>query len=170
MQKDKILDYFSWALLIISVLLLKVTSGYLENIIKGKRFVIEYTLSGIALASLWMYLLFRLNRKYFEGGEKRASAILSQFFSIIILTLFLSAFYNYYSGLKSTSIKKALIISKSKNIKSGRNYMHLKIDNREERFSPTAKEFDKLSENDTINLTIGKGKLGYEFIIAFNTN
>jgi hypothetical protein len=167
LQKDKLLDYFSWALLIISILLLKVTSGYLENIIRGKKFVLQYALSGVFLASVWMYLLYRLNRQYFEGGEKRASAILSQFFSIIILTLFLSAFYNYYSGMKSTFAKKAFIISKTTNLRSGRNYIHLKIDDREERFSPAHKEFNKLQENDTTNLTIGKGKLGYEFIISF---
>jgi hypothetical protein len=79
---DKILDYSSWGLLIISMFLLKLASGYVENIILGKKFVWQTFLNGFIIASLWMFILYKLKRNYFEGGEKRVSAVLSQFFQL----------------------------------------------------------------------------------------
>ena len=164
---DKILDYSSWGLLIISMILLKLASGYVENIILGKKFVWQTFLNGFIIASLWMFILYKLKRNYFEGGEKRASAVLSQFFSIIILTIFVSTYYNYHSGKSKLYYKKAIVVDKSQNIKTSKPFLFLKMNNRRERFNPSYSDWRKINTGDTLTLTIGKGAFNYEFIYRF---
>jgi hypothetical protein len=115
-----------------------------------------------------MYLLYKMKRDYFDGGEKRASAVLSQFFSIIILTILLTAYYTYQSGKEHTYHKDAVVLSKGSNFKTGTDYVHLLIDGRKERFNPGREEFEKFSDGDTLLLTIGKGETNYDYIYKFN--
>jgi len=118
----------------------------------------------------WTFVFYRMKRDYYMGidvGEKRASAVLSQFFSIIILTIFLNAFYTYHTGKESIYRKEAILIDKGSNIKTGTDYVHLLIDGRQERFSPKEEEYKSLTKGDTLLLTIGKGKTDYEIIYKF---
>lgn len=168
MKKEQLLDYLSWTFLLLSLALLTFTTRYVENIIRGKMFVLEYGLWGILFASLWMFFLYRTYQSYFKGGERRASAILSQYFSWVVLTLFLGAFYNYETGKKNTIVKKALVVEKSENAKTRTKYVHLIIgNNKRERFNPRSNEYRLMQADDSTLLLIGKGKLGYEFILAF---
>jgi hypothetical protein len=111
--------------------------------------------------------LYKMKPGYFDGGQKRASAILSQFFAIIILTIFVNVYYTYQSGKKHLYFKKAIVVNKADNIKSGTLYAELLMDGRKERFSPGKKEFGKFVDGDTLLLTIGKGKTGYDYIYEF---
>lgn len=168
MKRDQLLDYLSWTFLSLSLALLTFTARYVENIIRGKMFVLEYVLWGILIASLWMFILYRTYRSYFDGGQRRASAILSQYFSWVVLTLFLGAFYNYETGKKNTVVKKALVVRKSENVKTKTKYVHLIIgNNKRERFNPRSNEYRLMRANDSTLLLIGKGNLRYEFILAF---
>jgi hypothetical protein len=94
-------------------------------------------------------------------------AILSQFFGIILCTIILSAYYTYHSGKQYIYYKEAVVIDKTKNIKTGTLYTDLLIDGRKERFSPGRKDFDRFSTGDTLLLAIGKGKTNYEYIYEF---
>jgi hypothetical protein len=167
LQSDKIIDYLSWTLLFVAILLLKATSSYVENIIHGRKFVWYYLLIGLVIASLWMFVLYKLKRNYFDGGEKRASAVLSQFFGIIVLTIFLNAFYTYQTGKTNLYHKTAVLQDKGHNLKSGADFLHLVIDGRKERFKAKPREYKNLVSGDSLILTIGKGKTGYEFIYKF---
>lgn len=168
MKLDKVIDFISFALLIITLLLLKVTSGYVENIILGRKFVLYYFLLGLTISVVWTCLMYKFKPGYYEGGEKRASAILSQFFSIIILTIFLNAFYTYHTGKGNLYYKEAILIERSSNITHGTDYVNLLIDGRNERFNPGQDEFKNLAIGDTLSLTICKGKTDYEVIYHFN--
>lgn len=167
LRLDKIIDNISFTLLIATLLLLKSASKYPENIIYGKRFVWNYFLLGLIISIAWIYFLYKMKRSYFDGGEKRASAILSQFFGIILWTIFLSAYYTYQSGKENIYYKEAIVVYKTNNIKTGTLYTGLLIDGRKERFNPARKEFEKFSKGDTLLLTIGKGKTMYEYIYEF---
>jgi hypothetical protein len=112
-------------------------------------------------------LLYRIKRSYYEGGEKRASAILCQFFSIIILTIFLNAFYTYHTGKENIYYKEAILTNIGSNTKTGTDYVHVMIDDREERFNPKNNEYVVLAKGDTLILTIGKGSTNYDFIYEF---
>ena len=166
-MKGKILDYIAWTLLVVSIILLKLTSNFVENLVSGKRFALEMAGVGLVFASLWMFLLYKLKPSYFKGGEKRASAVLSQFFSIVILTIFLSTFYNYKTGIKNLSRVKAIVLTKSTNAYKGTTYVTLYIRNKKERFNPRGNEYKILKVGDTINVLVGRGALNWEFIYKF---
>lgn len=115
-----------------------------------------------------MFILFNIKRDYFDGDEKRGSAVLIQFFGIIMLTVFLTSYYSYETGKSNIYYKKAVLINKSTNIKTHTNYIFLLLNGREERFNPSYKEFKNLNEGDTLILKIGKGKIDYDIIYEFN--
>jgi hypothetical protein len=146
---------------------MKLTSNYVENIIFGKRFVWNYFLAGLAISVLWMFILYKCKSTYFDGEEKRASAILSQFFSIIILTIFLNVFYTYQTGKENIYYKEAILTSVGSNMKTGTNYVNLLLDGRDERFSSKKHEIEVLTKGDTVLLKIGKGKTSYDIIYEF---
>jgi hypothetical protein len=170
MKADKLIDYIAWTLLIVSIALLNFTSRYLENMVYGKKFVWNYFLVGLTISSLWLFVLYKIKPQYFVGDEKRASAVLSQFFSIIVLTIFLNAFYTYESGKKSIYLAKAIVTDKATNVKTGTDYVHLLLDGRQERFNPKKDEFKSMAKGDTLVLTIGRGETNYDIIYEFKVS
>lgn len=142
--------------------------GFAENIIHGKTFVWNYFLIGLTISIAWIFILYKARKTYFMGGEKRAGAILGQFFSIIVLTILLSVLHTYFTGKNSIYYKEAVVIDKAKNVYTGTAYVHLLIDGRRERFNPRNKEFDQIAIGDTILLEIGKGKTGFDIIYEFD--
>jgi len=138
-----------------------------ENIIHGKKFVWHYFLIGLTIAITWTFILYKIKQDYFDGGDQRASAIASQYFAIIALTIFLNAFYTYYTGKSNIYYKEAILIKKGNNVMSHKNYAHLLIDGRKERFNPKNSEYNKLTEGDTLLLKIGNGKNEFSIIYEF---
>ncbi len=168
MNNNKIIDYISWVFLAITLVLLKIKSNYIENIIDGKKFVFEYALVGIALASLFIFLLYKFKNEYFEENDTRKKTILGQFFTIVFLTIFISTYINLKSGRTNLYIKRGYLLEKSKNIMYHDCYAFILFKNcTKERFVPTLKEWNNLKEKDSITLTVGKGALGYECIYKF---
>lgn len=147
------------------------TSRFVENIIWGRNFVWFYFIIGLTISIIWTLVLYKLRRGYYINSkipEKRASAILSQFFSVILLTIFLSAFYTYKTGKQAIYHKEAILVYKGSNVRTGTDYIHLLIDDRQERFNPKKYEYVNLTNGDTLLLTIGKGKTNYDIIYEFN--
>lgn len=138
----KILDTLSWVTMMATLLAMKLASRYAENIIFGKRFILDYVVLGTTIFSVWMFVLYKYTKSYFNGGEKRASAILCQLFSTIILTIFINVYCTYNSGKRNIYYKSAVIESIGSNYKTGSNYATLLIEGRKERFSPSTKEYD----------------------------
>jgi hypothetical protein len=139
----------------------------MENIMKAKSFLLEYSFYGAILSTTILYLIYKTNPDYYKGDEKRASAVLSYFFGVITLSVFGTAFYNFETAKENTTEIKAFVSDKSKNFRYGTTYLKLKIDSSEERFNPTHKEWEKIEENDTLLLTVGQGRLGYDHILTF---
>lgn len=167
MSINNLLDYVGWTLLAATILLLGLSVRLVENIIKAKIFVLEYSLYGTILSATILFLIYKTNPNYFKGGEKRGSAVLSYFFGVITLTVFGTAYYSFKTARENTTELKAFVTEKSKNIRYGTTFLKLKIDNNEERFNPTYKEWERIEENDTILLTVGHGQLGYGHILTF---
>jgi hypothetical protein len=67
----------------------------MENIMKAKSFLLEYSFYGAILSTTILYLIYKTNPDYYKGDEKRASAVLSYFFGVITLSVFGTAFYNF---------------------------------------------------------------------------
>lgn len=168
--KFKLIDNVSFGFLIISVALLKFAGeNYIGNIITANNFLLEWIAVGLVLGGAWLYILYKTLPNYFTGKEKRAGAVLSQFFAVVVITVFLAAYANIETG-KETYKKTAAVIKKSKSTLYGNLFIHLNLDGRVERFSPSKKEFKNISVGDTILLTVGKGCFGYESIYKFGSD
>jgi hypothetical protein len=167
MNSDKILDYIGWTLIIVTIILLRFSERLIDNIINSNSFLIEYLIYGVIISSLFLYFLFKINRDYFKGNEKRASAVLSYFFGVIGIFLFSSAYLNFQSSKKNQEKIIGIVVNKSNNIKYKTNYVKLIIDKKEERFISNDKDWKTITENDTLILTVGHGFLGYKHILSF---
>lgn len=167
MSTKKLLDYFGWAFLIVTIILLKVAENLLDNIIEVKSFLLVNSFYGFILSSTVLLFIYKMNPMYFKGGEKRASAILSYFFGIIMLFVFGISKYNLETAKSNTSNLKAFVSDKYENVRYRTMYLVLKFDNRTERFQPNASEWQKVNIGDTITLTVGEGELGYKHILEF---
>jgi len=119
------------------------------------------------MSSALLLIIYSSNPKYFQGGEKRASAVLSYFFGIIVLSVVGAAYYNFNTSKLNSSKISATVTEKSQNVKYKSTYLYLKIGNKLERFHPHRKEWEKISEKDTLILTVGCGRLGYKHILEF---
>jgi hypothetical protein len=167
---DKLLDYIGWTFLVATILLLRLAEKLLDNIIKSNSFLLAYSFYGLILSATVLFFIYRTNPGYFEGGEKRASAVLSYFFGLIALFVFGAAYYNLETAKMNTRAVKAFVTEKSQNFRYKSAYLTIEIENRTERFQPMETEWVKIAENDTILLTVGRGQLGYEHILKFTTD
>jgi len=168
MNIEKFIDYIGWTFLVATLILLRIAERLLDNIIKAKAFLLEYTAFGLLLSLTVLYLIFKLQPDYFKSGEtKRASAILSYFFGLIALFVFGTAYYNLETSKQNTKTINAYVIDHYENYRYKTKYVTLDIDGRTERFQPNKYEWEKISINDSLTLTIGQGQLGYQCILQF---
>jgi hypothetical protein len=171
MNIDKFLDYIGWTFLIATLILLRVAERLLDNVIKAKSFLIEYSIYGLLISTTVLFLIYKLNPDYFRSGEtKRGSAVLSYFFGVIALFVFLTAYINIETSKQNIRTANAFVKDHYENYRYKTKYVLLDFDGRTERFQPKKEEWDKISVNDTITLTIGQGQLGYENILQFTKN
>lgn len=130
----------------------------------------EYLLYGTLLSSAILWLIYKYNRDYFDGGgERRASAVLSYFFGVIGLFVFGSAYYNSVTAKAASRNVQAFVIKK---IESGRPAIPkvlLQLTNHKEQFHPNWPEWRRMQPNNTVVLNVGRGKLGYDYIFSFST-
>ena len=141
----------------------------MENIVYGKRFVWLALFIGLTTATSIIWLLYKILPGYFDSiSENRGSAICSLFFGVVILVLFGLGFYNNFIGTSPKYHQKVIVLKKSQNARYKTPYLFLKMpDEQEERFVPVKKEWEQLSEGDSVVLVMSKGQLGFEYIHHF---
>ena len=167
---DKIQDYISWMLLVATIMLLRFTGNFLENVVAGKKFALGYLFVGLLLASVITYCLYQWRPGYYKSSnETRGSAVAGLFFAIIFLTLFAATYINYETGKKKQYVKKVVLLEKSKNAMYGTLYAFLLINNKRERFAPSREEWNQMKESDSVEISLGKGTLKYEYIYRFKS-
>lgn len=168
MNIEKILDYLGWTFLIVTITLLKLAERLIDNVIKAKSFLLEYSLCGLLLSLTVLYLIYKLQPDYFNSGEeKRASAVLSYFFGLLAVFVFGTAKYNLETSKKVTKTINAFVIEHYENYLNKTKYVKLNIEGYTERFQPTKNEWEKISVNDSLTLTVGQGQFGYQCILHF---
>ena len=169
MNIEKLIDYIGWTFLIVTIVLLKVAEQLLDNIIKANLFLMEYSAYGLILSLTVLYLIYKLQPDYFKSGEtKRGSAVLSYFFGVVALFVLGSAKYNLETSRQNTTIINAYVIDHFENYRHKTKYVTLYIDGRTERFQPNKNEWEEISLNDSLILTVGYGQLGYQHIFQFS--
>jgi hypothetical protein len=170
MNKHKLLDCIGWTFLVTTIVLLKLANRLLDNVINAKVFLFEFGIYGTILSAVILYVIYRTTPDYYKGGENRASALLSYFFGMIAIFVFGSACYNLETARKNIRSEKAYVSDKLMNVRYTTHYLILQLNDREEKFQPLKKEWDCVKKNDTILLTVGHGKLGYDYIFNFVPN
>lgn len=169
MTVERILDYMAWSLLITSIIVLRFLERLVENLVEGKAFIIYYGIIGFVTGLFVLYLFYRFKPTYFKSNqEKRASAILSYVFSLSVLFLFGFAYYNKHTGESDLKKQEAIVVDKNKNYRYHTRYLLLKIDNNSARkFMVNQNVWEDTGINDTIQISVGRGALGYEYIYKF---
>ena len=168
-RTDKILDVIAWIFLFVSIALLSTSGRILENIIHGNRFIIKFGLLGLIIAIIVLFVIYKTNKQYFQNETNaRESAILSYFFGIIVVTFFLCGFYNNYTAKQNQAYSEIVVADKAENIRYRTGYIKLAFNGKIERFDVKMNVWNKIEKNDTIGIVVGKGNLGYQYIIQFN--
>lgn len=165
---DKFLDYLAWMLLMTVILLLRFRERLLDNIIQANSFLWEYALYGLVFSFIFLFCIYKIRPNYYKGGKRRASAVLSFFFGVLLLFIFGTAYYNFQTAEKNKKTIHISVLDKFKNQRYNTPYLTLHINNKAERFQPTMEEWQKIQKNDSIYLSIGQGVLGYQHIFTFS--
>ena len=167
----KRLDYIAWAILIYSIILLRFNNRMLDNIINSNNFITKAAILGALISIVIMFFLYKKHPNYFKSSkEERGSAVLSYLIGIIIITIFSSGYLDKITSEKNKEIIKGIVLKKSKNIRYGSNYLTLKIKGNIEKFQVLKSDWEKTKENDTLQLTIGKGISGFQHLLSLNIN
>jgi hypothetical protein len=168
--KDKVLDYTGWTVLCITSLLMRFALPLVDNIIHSDRFLLEYLVYGTLLSSAILWLIYKYNRDYFDGGgESRGSAVLSYFFGVIGLFVFGAAYYNLATAKTDSRNVQAFVIKKFESGRPGIPKVLVQLNDQEEQFHPNWPEWRRIQPNSTVVLNVGRGKLGYDYIFSFST-
>lgn len=157
----------SYAVLITAFLLSKYFLRALGNTIDAISFAFIYSAVGLLVTIVFLVLLYKWIPWYFKSGETRVVAIVRYFIGITGLVLGGAAYYNTASAKQQIASMNAVVIGKSHHRYSN-TYLNLLIENKEERFQPTNDEWSTIQVNDTLELEVGKGNLGYRCIFKFS--
>ncbi|WP_299702283.1 hypothetical protein [uncultured Pontibacter sp.] len=140
----------------------------LDNHIHTNDFLIIYGLLGVALATVTTSILKKMMPSFFKNNHTRAVAILGLWLSIAACTVMIAGHYNMATAKANLRTEKAFVQQKTKNVSTSTRYLYLQLATHEERFSPRkASEWDAIAVGDSLELTVGKGELGYSYIFHF---
>lgn len=157
----------AWIIFVITWLILGLGSHLFENIINGKVEIFRLFLMGLMASCAYTAFDVVTEPSYYKSkSEKRASAILIQFIGIIIMTAYLLALFNRYSGLKHAAEKKYRVLDTGSNIKTRAKWIFLDIYGKRERFKLDGKDQHQYKSGDSVIVTEGKGALDMRFIEA----
>lgn len=168
----KVIDYISKGILLLFVFSLRIHQAeiWFENHIKANYFLLNYLCVGLVFVAAYIYFLYKYQNEYFSGGEDNQKTIFFSSLAIICITIVAASYGNMQTAKQHTYQKKAFLMKKGENVRYHTDYLHLKMENRIERFNAPAKEYDALSINDSVILVLGKGILNYEYIFHFLPN
>jgi glucan phosphoethanolaminetransferase (alkaline phosphatase superfamily) len=168
---NKLLDYIGWSLLIAATLLLRVAERLLDNTVNARAFLKEYLIYGLLFSGVVLLSIYKINPNYFRSNEaQRGSAILSYLIGIMVSFIFMAAYLNFQTSKHAIKTSKAIVKEHYENYRYKTKYVVLHFEGQTERFQPPKAEWDRLSVNDTITLTIGEGCLGYDHLLTFCKN
>jgi hypothetical protein len=124
---------------------------------------------GIGIAALVTIVLKRLAPGVYYESNRRYSVHAGLFLGFFMVTASAGGFINHYFA--GEEYCKTYIV-KSKSISGGRHtahYIKLVINGNEERFDVGRERYDAFESGEPIQLCMLKGRLGYDYVTAFNT-
>jgi len=166
---DKVIYYFSNTLFFIGLLGLVFEIRNFDNTIHGIKLFWIAGLVGILVAIIATVILKATNPSVYYESTRRYTVHFGLFGGFFFLSTTLAGFVNHYFASPTAFYKNYKIESKS--ISSGRSteyFFFLKMENGdEERFSVGKTRYDNFEEGENIKLCLLKGKLGYDYVMAF---
>lgn len=105
----------------------------------------------------------------YDEGKRRFAVHFGFFVGLFLLGGALAGMVNHYLAGPAVSCEKHVIVEKTTNNSRGKKYYLLvRWDgSREERFTVGYLLYDNYNEGDEINIRMGMGRLGYEFVKEF---
>lgn len=165
---DKFLYYFATALTIVGLLSLLFEIKNFDNTIQGSKLFWIAGLGGMVMALIITLLLKTFHPSVYDESKRRYTVHLGLFIGFFLVSAALSGFCNHHFATPSTFSKNYVIERKSIGGHRSKEYFFiLTIDNNEERFSVGQTRYDNFSEGEQIELSMLKGKLGFDYVTEF---
>ena len=167
MDKYKLVDNISIALLIVSMTLLRIYTVRPIVILNESKFLVTFISLGLAVSICWLYLLFKKKPDYFVKEKKRVGCITFQIVTIIVATIFIAGLHVYKTGKKNLLTEKATILNKGFYTKTGAGWFRIRVLNNTEKIDVRSSVYENFHVGDTVDLTIGKGDWDFPVIYEF---
>lgn len=139
-----------------------------ENDLGGLRFLWHSILVGL-VGGFGISSLLKLRYTSWSSNRNKSQEIT---FYIVILSLFISVclgpIVNKYFAKDESHCDNYKLLNHNKNYKTGEKYIHVLVKGRDERFKPSFKFFNQLTDKDSVVILCKrKGFLGYEYVEEF---
>jgi hypothetical protein len=137
----------------------------IDNTIRGLKLFWQFGLTGISI-SIALLLLIELRAKsVYNIFGRRFSISIALLLGLFLLLPTAASFYNRMYTPSNLQYKKYAVVSKNRlGSRYKSNYINVTIENEIERLKINDELYYKLEVNDSIELGIKKGALGFDFV------
>lgn len=167
---DKFIYRFSSILFFVGLVALVFEIRKFDNTINGTRMFWTSGLVGIGLAIVVTVILKLTHPSVYYESKRRFVVHSGLFIGLFLTTIALTGFINHHFADPAPVCEKFRIERKS--ISGSRHteyFFFIAVKNQhEERFSVKKQIYDRFSAGGEIELCMLRGKLGYDYVIAFN--
>lgn len=167
---DKFMYYFSSILFFMGLVALIFEIKKFDNTINGTRLFWTSGVVGIGHAIAVTIILKLTHPSVYYESKRRFVVYSGLFIGLFLTATALAGFINHHFADPTPYCKKYKIEQKSiSGSRSKEYFFFISVDHHtEERFSVGKKRYDDFSEREEIELCILRGRLGFDYVIAFN--
>jgi hypothetical protein len=159
----------SYVVLVITMLVMKLFSSHVENIVEEMSFVFVMGGVGVVVAAFVLWWIKRVVPFYYQrNSEARGGAVLGLFLSIVFLVVLCSAWIDRSSAEARVRVVRYAVKDPGSNIKTGSNYMHVFHPGQAAttfRIQVRGRELEAIVGRDSVDLLVGRGDLGVEHVL-----
>jgi len=167
---ERVVQIGSFVVLGITLVAISTLGRHVENIVEEGRYVLLLGGVGVVLAAFVSWCIKRMVPAYYQrNSERRGAAVLSLFFGIVALTVLGSAWIDRISAEARVEVVRFAVEDTGTNIKSGSNYVFLFHPGQAEtnfRIQVRGKELESIAGQDSVDLRIGTGELGFTHVLG----
>jgi hypothetical protein len=169
-RTERVVHVVSYVILGVVILGMQPLGRYVENVVGEGRFVVLVGGAGVAIAAFVLWWIKQVVPEYYQrNSEARAGAVLGLFFGIVAITVLGSAWMDRSTAESRAGMMRYAVKDIGTNIKTGSNYVHVFHPGQAEttfRIQVRGKELEPLVGQDSVDLRIGIGELGFTHVLG----
>ena len=164
--KQKLVYYTALTLFYVAVVPITITGKKVENYLEWQPLMLDLLkLIWIPVSIAWLY--HKKWRIHFDKRERQDHVTIASFV-IPLMALFHSiVWYNHLQPSPLLAREQTVVQRKGNNARYGNKYLLLNIKGEKKRFELSTSLYEKIREQNSIQITIKQGALGYAYIDSF---